>query len=114
MMEINGLAYALWTAGAVLLGLALFISMRSAAKGRLSRSRIVLHETSTSPEHLTSAFAGLVGHDGRSVTPLRPSGVALIDGERQNVMTDGEFIAADQPVTVSRVEGNSIFVRAKA
>ena len=99
---------------AVLLGVALFFSMRSAARGRLSRSRMVLHETSTSPETMTSEYAGLVGHSGQSVTALRPSGVALIDGQRLNVMTDGEFIPAETKVNVVRAEGNNVFVRAAA
>ena len=41
-------------------------------------------------------------------------GWLLIEGERVNVMTDGDFIAENKPVVVTRVEGNSVFVRARA
>lgn len=52
----------------------------------------------------------LVGRTGRSLTPLRPSGTALIDGRRWDVVTEGTFVAADRPVRVVAVEGVRIVV----
>jgi membrane-bound ClpP family serine protease len=47
---------------------------------------------------------------GKSLTTLRPSGAALIDGERLDVVTDGDFIEAQTPIIVTRVTGNQIIV----
>ena len=42
---------------------------------------------------------------------LRPAGFALIDGERVDVVSDGEPIEAGTAVEVVRVDGNRIVVR---
>jgi membrane-bound serine protease (ClpP class) len=47
---------------------------------------------------------------GHSITTLRPSGTALIDGVRLDVVTDGEFIEADAPLRVCKVTGNQVIV----
>lgn len=57
------------------------------------------------------SYAYLLGHAGRAASFLRPAGVALVDGERVNVLTEGEFVAAGTPIQVTRVEGSRIFVR---
>ena len=41
----------------------------------------------------------------------RPEGVVEIEGERVDVVSDGELIVAGQFVEVTRVEGNKIVVR---
>jgi membrane-bound serine protease (ClpP class) len=43
---------------------------------------------------------------------LRPAGIADFEGQRVDVVSDGEFIAAGDPITVIRVDGNRIVVRA--
>jgi membrane-bound serine protease (ClpP class) len=48
---------------------------------------------------------------GSTFSPLRPAGIAVIDGERVDVVSDGEFIDAGMPVVVTRVDGNRIVVR---
>jgi membrane-bound serine protease (ClpP class) len=53
----------------------------------------------------------LVGHAGIATSYLRPAGVAAIDGQRVDVLTEGEFVAAGSPIVVTRVEGARIFVR---
>jgi len=52
----------------------------------------------------------LVGAEGVSHTPLRPAGVAIINGRRLDVVTRGEQIAAAQPIRVIKVEGNRVVV----
>ena len=94
-----------------LLCVALTISMRSAAKGRLAKSRFVLKETSTSPDEQDGPMGYYVGKCGTAKTILRPAGVAEIDGVRLNVLTDGDFIDENAKIVVERVEGNRIFVR---
>jgi membrane-bound serine protease (ClpP class) len=53
----------------------------------------------------------LIGHAGIATSFLRPAGVAAIDGQRVDVLTEGDFVAAGSPVVVTRVEGARIFVR---
>ncbi|MFN5152769.1 MAG: NfeD family protein, partial [Gemmatimonadota bacterium] len=52
-----------------------------------------------------------VGQHGETATPLRPAGIALIDGVRVDVVSEGEMIAAGVPIVVTRMEGNRIVVR---
>ncbi len=54
---------------------------------------------------------GLEGKKGTALTPLRPSGTALIDGRRCSVVTDGTFLEKGETVMVKKVEGNRILVR---
>ncbi len=52
----------------------------------------------------------LMGKSGMALTYLRPAGHGLFEGERIDVLTDGEFIAAGTPIRIIRVEGARIFV----
>ena len=52
----------------------------------------------------------LLGKTGVSCTMLRPSGLATIDDERIDVVTEGEVIQKDQPIKVIEIEGNRIVV----
>ena len=52
-----------------------------------------------------------LGRKGRASSPLRPAGIAEIEGERVDVVSDGELIDAGQLVEVTRVDGNRIVVR---
>jgi membrane-bound serine protease (ClpP class) len=47
---------------------------------------------------------------GISVTVLRPAGMAVIDSQRLDVVTDGEYIDADTKIVVTGVTGNQIIV----
>jgi len=53
------------------------------------------------------------GKGGIAVSSLRPSGIADVEGERVDVVSDGEFIEAGAQIVVSRVDGNRIVVRRK-
>jgi membrane-bound serine protease (ClpP class) len=52
-----------------------------------------------------------VGKRGTAASPLRPAGLAHLDGERVDVVSDGEFIEAGESIEVIRVAGNRIVVR---
>ena len=52
-----------------------------------------------------------LGKRGTAVSLLRPAGIAHLDGERVDVVSDGEFIEAGEPIEVIRVDGNRIVVR---
>ncbi|WP_233522562.1 NfeD family protein [Peribacillus glennii] len=53
----------------------------------------------------------LMGKQGRALTDLRPSGTALIDEERVDVVTEGSFITKGSLVRVIKAEGSRIVVR---
>jgi len=52
-----------------------------------------------------------LGTHGSAVSTLRPAGVADLGGQRVDVVSDGEFIEAGEPIEVTRVDGNRIVVR---
>ncbi|MBI2231739.1 MAG: nodulation protein NfeD [Deltaproteobacteria bacterium] len=52
-----------------------------------------------------------LGKGGTAISPLRPAGIAEIDGERVDVVSDGEFLEPGVPIVVTRVDGNRIVVR---
>jgi membrane-bound serine protease (ClpP class) len=52
-----------------------------------------------------------LGRRGVSLSPLRPAGIAEIEGERVDVVSQGDLIEAGQPIEVVRVEGNRVVVR---
>jgi membrane-bound serine protease (ClpP class) len=52
-----------------------------------------------------------LGKSGRAVSPLRTAGIAEIEGERVDVVSDGEFIEPGAPIVVTRIDGNRIVVR---
>lgn len=52
-----------------------------------------------------------LGRTGTAHSPMRPAGIADIDGSRVDVVADGEFIDAGTPIRVVRVEGNRIVIR---
>ncbi|MCE9582397.1 MAG: hypothetical protein K8T20_07880 [Planctomycetes bacterium] len=50
------------------------------------------------------------GMDGTAVTPLRPTGVAVLDGKRTDVLTNGEPVERGAAIRVVAVEGNRVVV----
>jgi membrane-bound serine protease (ClpP class) len=52
-----------------------------------------------------------LGKSGTALSPLRPAGIAEIEGERVDVVSDGEFIESGVPIMATRVDGNRIVVR---
>ena len=56
-------------------------------------------------------LAAYVGKTGVALTPLRPSGMAEISGERLDVVTEGDYISSGETVEVVRVEGTRVVVK---
>jgi len=52
----------------------------------------------------------LIGEEGVTMTPLHPSGIALVNKKRIDVVSDGSFIDKDEPVRVKFVQGPRIVV----
>ncbi len=55
--------------------------------------------------------ARIVGQAGTAVTPLRPTGVAEIAGERIEVTTEGAFVAAGSRLRVVAIDRRRTIVR---
>ena len=64
--------------------------------------------TSQSPDH-----NDYLGSQGVAITDLRPSGVATIEDERLDVVTQGEYIEKQTQIIVIAVRGNQIVVKQK-
>jgi membrane-bound serine protease (ClpP class) len=103
-----------WVALSLLLALAVSLALLRVLP-RLPWGRSLILET-----ELLAGTAGAsapaheqrwLGKSGTTVTPLRPAGIAHLDDERVDVVSDGEFIEAGQPIEVIRVDGNRIVVR---
>lgn len=60
-----------------------------------------------------AAFEHLVGIQGIAFTDLRPSGTALINGNRVDVVTEGDFIKNGTEIIVKSVEGSKVVVDIK-
>jgi len=89
------------------------IALKSAARGRLSKSSFILnHEESLAEGYsATTDMDVFLGKEGTTTTVLRPAGIADFDGVRLNVVSEGEFIPANMKVRIEQVEGARIMVR---
>ena len=95
----------------LVIGLAVFLSYRSAKSGRLSKSHLVLNDTET-PAGEDKA-ARWIGAEGIAVTALRPAGQVEIDGVRLNAASAGEFIEKGASVLITGTEGDHYTIRRK-
>lgn len=65
----------------------------------------------TAPDEGGGPSRALVGRRGLVVTPLRPEGTVLVEGDRLEVTTDGEWVETGQEVVVTGVGGTRARVR---
>jgi membrane-bound serine protease (ClpP class) len=101
------------------LGASVFISLAVAFAWfrHLPNSRrfrgLIHQEASLSAEGYVSALprGDLIGKQGVALTDLRPAGVATLDGERIDVVTEGDYINSGARVEVVRAEGYRHVVR---
>jgi len=80
---------------------------------RLSKM-IVLSDTQHGDDGYRAAsneFDGLVGNRGKTVSALRPSGIAMIGEKRVPVQTEGDFIPGGSEIEVVSVKGSRVLVR---
>lgn len=100
--------------GAAGFGLILWLLPRSRFAGRFILNTSLAGNTATGT-HFTSSDtpSHLMGRYGVALSDLRPAGVASIEGERVDVVSDGEFIKSGTNLEVIRVEGRRVLVRAR-
>ena len=75
--------------------------------------RLVLNDSiSTEDGYVASeSRVELVGKKLKAYTDLRPAGVAILDNEKLDVVTDGDFIEKGNGIVIVRVEGMRIVVK---
>ena len=75
--------------------------------------RLVLNDSiSTEDGYVASeSRVELVGKKLKAYTDLRPAGVAILDNEKLDVVTDGDFIEKGSEIVIVRVEGMRIVVK---
>jgi membrane-bound ClpP family serine protease len=98
-----------------ILGVALNFVLKSVTKGRLSKT-LILHETQKKEDGYigTEDLEYFVGQEGVTLTILRPSGMAEINGIKMDVVSEGAFISENTKVKIIKVEGRRIVVRVLA
>ena len=75
--------------------------------------RFILLEQATREGGYSSSINldNLLGKEGVTITPLRPSGLVEVEQSRYDVVSEGSFVAAGNRVKVIRVEGSRVVVR---
>jgi len=104
-----GVSGGTWTlvAAVGIVGLGGFAYFRFFGRSPAAR-RLISRGVSVTP---TPVHEKLLNQTGRSVTPLRPGGIAQFGLERVDVVSEGEPVEIDQPVLVIGVEGHRVVVR---
>ena len=75
--------------------------------------RKIMLRSSQPPDRMAPEHRRLVGQTGISLTPLRPSGTARIDGKRVDVTALADFVDEGVPVEVVAADGLRVVVRRK-
>jgi membrane-bound serine protease (ClpP class) len=96
----------------LVLSLVIFRSLAKAPVGRRLILESALPAGGGEDEPVEHPRHAMLGRTGVTRTPLRPAGIAEIDGERMDVVSNGEMIDTGVTVVVTRLDGNRIVVRA--
>lgn len=72
--------------------------------------KLTLNHSETDYASAPRDFQRYAGKTGIAHSPLRPAGIAIIDGERVDVVTENAFLKAGSRIRVQRVEGARIVV----
>lgn len=92
----------------VIITAAMLIIFKAFSTGRIAKTPIVLN---TEAPAKAVEQNDMIGKRGKVLNDLRPSGFALIDNKKVDVVTTGEFIVKDSEVEVIATEGQKIIVR---
>ena len=104
---------AVWGSAAVFLSvLVAVLAVRLVARSRIGKKLVLNDAGARDWKAAEPGLEALVGCEGRTLTPLRPAGLAEIDGRRIDVVADSELIPAEVTVRVCEVEGNRVVVEA--
>jgi membrane-bound serine protease (ClpP class) len=95
-------------AATIVISVAMFVFM---FRSKAMRKRLVL-ETQLKPGGGTASqdLEGLVGKMGETKTDLRPAGIATVDGNRLDVVSEGGYIDRGTRVRVIEIDGPRVIV----
>jgi membrane-bound serine protease (ClpP class) len=96
---------------AIVISVAAFVLVARLVPQNAFMHRLALAAAQGSDYVASEDHRPLLGRSGIAATYLRPAGVAAIDGQRVDVLTEGDFVPAGTAIVVTRVEGARIFVR---
>lgn len=100
-----------WGAGAILISMiTTTIGLRVFLKSKAARRLMLSEEHGRTWRAEQEGLAALAGKTGRTLSTLRPSGWAEIEGQRVSVVADSDFLDAGILVRVVQVEGNRVVV----
>jgi len=110
---LSEVAGAVWTLTITLvLGIALIASLSKYLPDNPYFSKLVLTTATSSETGFVSSTSDvtLVNKTGVTVTPLRPSGIVLVNEKRINVVSDGDFVDSGESVKIVSSVGNRVVV----
>jgi len=95
-----------------ILGVLLLLVLKSATKGKLSKT-LVLSDSLNKESGFsgTDDFASFLDKEGIAITALRPSGTADFNGNKLDVVSEGEFIKKGSKIKVIKVSGPRVVVK---
>jgi membrane-bound serine protease (ClpP class) len=101
------LASALAAALVLLIFLARFLP-----KSTIFNRLVLSHEENSDKGFVSSKpLSELIGKEGRALTTLRPAGMADFNGDKIDVVADGDYVQQGSRLKVLRVEGSKVVVR---
>ncbi len=103
----------LW--GTIAVGLSVIVAIvavRLVARSRLGRKLVLEDAGARDWKAAEAGLEDLLGREGRTLTQLRPAGLAEIEDQRVDVVADNELIDAGVPIRVCEIEGNRVVVEA--
>ena len=106
----TGMAFVI--ADLILIPILIYVGIKFLAKSPVTlRTKLSKEEGVTSQSPDQNDYLDM---PGVALTDLRPSGVAQINQERLDVVTQGEYIEKQSPIIVIAVGGNQIVVKARS
>lgn len=105
---------AIWTmAITLILGILMLFSLGKYLPQSRMFSRLILVDSTSKEQGYTSSDSkdALMGKEGVAVTALRPAGIALIDDERIDVVSQGDFIENGARVVVVNTSSSRVMVK---
>jgi membrane-bound serine protease (ClpP class) len=107
----TAVGYAFVAADLVLIPVIVMVGLKLLARSPVTLRKTLSREAGVSSQ--SPELVEFVDRQGTAVTDLRPAGIVLIDGQRVDVVTRGEYIQKDTAIIVITVTGNQIIVRKK-
>ncbi|MBD1382100.1 nodulation protein NfeD [Bacillus sp. IB182487] len=110
--SIIGMAISLLIAAAVSITASILLTKVLGKRMNIFKRLILRDSTNTESGYISNKTRSeLLGKTGVALTSMRPSGTALVEDERLDVVTEGTYIAKGEHVKIVKVDGSRIVVR---